>query len=281
MKLVFLGTSAGTPTRARNMTSLALQWTQEGELWLFDCGEGTQQQILRAPVRVGQLSRIFVTHLHGDHVFGLPGLLASRSLIKGLLTPVTLHGPEGLAEFLRSSLSITQTNVRYPIAVETVAEGIVYEDETRTVTCRLLSHGIPSYGFAIEEKPRTGEFDAERAASLGVPFGPLYGQLKRGETVTLEDGRVIDGTELVGPPRPGRKVVICGDTGATPATVELAQEADVLVHEATFMSDNLERARQVGHSTAAIAAEAAEDAGVKTLILTHFSPVTNPAGKRV
>ena len=272
MKLTFLGTSAGSPTRTRNVTSIALQWVQQGALWLFDCGEGTQHQILRAPtVKASQLERIFVTHLHGDHIFGLPGMLASRSLIKGILTPVTLHGPVGLESFLRGALTLSQTHLRYPIVFETVTEGLVFEDETRQIFCRRLSHGIESFGYAVQEKPRPGEFDAQKAKERGIPAGPLYGRLKNGETITLPDGRVFDGTELVGPPRPGRKVVICGDTGATPATVALAQGADVLVHEATFLDEQAERAVQVGHSTAASAATEARDAGVGTLILTHFS----------
>ncbi len=273
MKLTFLGTSAGTPTRTRNMSSVALQWVQHGALWLFDCGEGTQHQILRAPgVRVSQLEHLWVTHLHGDHVFGLPGLLASRSLVKGADTPVTLHGPVGLEEYLRCALGITHTGVRYPWRVEMVAEGPIFADDKGEVTCRRLVHGVTSYGYAVQEHPRPGEFDAARARALGIPFGPLYGRLKNGETVTLPDGRSFDGATLVGPPRPGRKVVVCGDTGATPAVAELAQGADVLVHEATFLREDADRAAQVGHSTAAGAATAAREAGVRTLILTHFSP---------
>jgi ribonuclease Z len=255
------------------MSSVALQWVQQGALWLFDCGEGTQHQILRAPgVRLSQLEHLWVTHLHGDHVFGLPGLLASRSLVKGADTPVVLHGPEGLEPYLRTALSITHTGVRYPWSVESVREGVLYEDSKSQVTCRRLVHGVTSYGYAVQEHSRPGEFDAAQAQALGIPFGPLYGRLKNGETITLPDGRTFDGNTLVGPPRPGRKVVICGDTGATPVVAELARDADVLVHEATFLSEDAERAAQIGHSTAAGAAAAAREAGVQTLILTHFSP---------
>jgi ribonuclease Z len=255
------------------MTSLALQWVQQGALWLFDCGEGTQHQVLRAPgVRLSQLEHLWVTHLHGDHVFGLPGLLASRSLIKGADTSVILHGPDGLAEYLQPVLRITHTGIRYPWRIETVAEGLIYEDDKCEIVCRRLVHGVTSYGYAVQEKPHPGEFDARQAAALGIPAGPLYGRLKNGETVTLPDGRAIDGRTLLGPPRPGRKVVVCGDTGATPAVAELAEGADVLVHEATFLNEDAQRAAEVGHSTPAGAAAAAREAGVKTLILTHFSP---------
>ncbi len=273
VKLTFLGTSAGTPTRTRNVSALALHWTQSSEQWLFDCGEGTQHQILRAPsVRLSRLSRIFITHLHGDHIYGLPGLLATRSLIQSAISPVTLYGPPGLAAFVQCALEVGQTRLRFGLTVEEVAPGAVWEDETRTVTCETLEHGIESLGYRVSEKPKPGRFDAAEAARLGVPAGPLFGQLKNGETVTLADGTKVDGRTLTEPPRPGRTVTICGDTGATPNAVTLARNADALVHEATFLSEHAERARQTGHSTAAIAATAAREANVKTLILTHFSP---------
>ena len=253
------------------MTSVALSFVQSGMVWLFDCGEGTQQQILRAPVKISRLERVFLTHLHGDHLFGLPGLLASRSLIKGALTPVTLQGPDGVEAFVRCALDISRTGLRFPLAFAPVAEGLIYENDACQVMCRKLAHGIDSYGYAIQEKPRRGELDVQQLHDLGVPFGPLFGRLKRGETIVLSDGRSIDGRELVGLDKKGRKVVVCGDTGPTKAAVELAQNADVLVHEATFMSADVEKARQVGHSTAVDAATIARDAGVKTLILTHFS----------
>ncbi len=271
MKLTFLGTGAGSPSLTRNVSSLALQWPQRAALWLFDGGEGTQQQVLRSPLKLSQLEQIWVTHLHGDHVFGLPGLLASRSAAQDVLAPVTVFGPPGLEEWLRMTLRLTGTGLKFPLHFQTVSEGLIYEDGTREVYCRRLNHRMTSYGYAVREKPRPGTFDAEQARALGVPFGPLFGRLKAGETLTLLDGRVADGAALVGPPRPGRKVVICGDTGRTPATAELAAGADVLVHEATFLSDQQERAVAAGHSTAAEAARVARDAGVGTLILTHIS----------
>jgi len=272
LKLTFLGTGAGSPSPARNVSSLGLQWVQRGALWLFDAGEGTQQQILRSSLRLSQLEHVYVTHLHGDHVFGLPGLLATRSSAQDIQTPVTLFGPPGLEEWLRVTLRLTGTGVRYPLTVQTVREGLIFEDEARQVFCRRLAHRIVSYGYAVCEKPRPGTFDVEKAQALGVPPGPLYGRLKAGETLTLPDGRAVDGKELVGPPRPGRKVVICGDTGATPAAAEFAQGADILVHEATFLNEQADRAAQSGHSTAAGAATVARESGVGTLILTHISP---------
>ena len=271
MKLTFLGTSAGMPTTTRNVSGLGLQWVQLGSLWLFDCGEATQHQILRSPLKLSQLENIFITHLHGDHVFGLPGLLASRSQGKDIQTAVTVYGPPGLDEYLRIVLSLTNTHLGYPLRVETVEPGRIFEDETRWVECQRLAHRVETFGYAAIEKPRPGEFDVAKARELGIPAGPLYGQLKNGETLTLQDGRVIEGIDLVGPERPGRKVVVCGDTGVTPAVAELAMSADVLVHEATFLNEQAARALESGHATAAQAAAAARDAGVQTLILTHFS----------
>ena len=272
LTLTFLGTGAGSPSLTRNVSSVGLSWVQRGGLWLFDAGEGTQQQVLRSPLRLSQLEHVFITHLHGDHVFGLPGLLASRSGAQDIETPVTIWGPPGLDEWLRATLRLTATGLRFPLTVQTVSDGLIFEDDVRQVFCRRLAHRIPSYGYAIAEKPRPGTFDAAQAEALGVPPGPLYGRLKAGERLTLHDGRTVDGRALVGPPRPGRKVVICGDTGVTSATAELASGADVLVHEATFLTEQAEKAVASGHSTAAGAARVAAAAHAGTLILTHVSP---------
>lgn len=282
MKITFLGTSSGAPSRNRNVSAIGLQLIQQGKLWLFDCGEGTQHQVLRSPLRLSQLERIFITHLHGDHLYGLPGLLASRSLSAGALTPVTIYGPNGLQEFLRVVFDRSQTRTGYPVRVEVLRPGVVYEDETYEVSCLPMAHRIESYGFAVREKTQTGHFDAEQAKRLGLPPGPLFGQLKRGETVTLPDGRAIDGKTLVGPPLIGRKVVYAGDTGETPRAAELAQDADVLIHEATYLTADLELALRAAHSTAAGAARVAKEAGAKALILTHISPrYDTEAGSRL
>lgn len=271
MKITFLGTSSGTPSRTRNVSSVALQLPEQGTLWLFDCGEATQHQILRSPLRLSQLDRIFFTHLHGDHLFGLPGLLASRSMQNGGVTPVTLYGPAGLAEYVRVSLEISQSHPGYPIQVEVVRPGAVYEDDLFQVVCAPVRHRVEAYGYAVIEKTQPGRFDVERAQALGIPPGPLYGRLKNGETLTLADGRVIDGQELIGPPRPGRKIVHCGDTTYTNSAVELARDADVVIHEATYLQDDLAQAQRGMHSTAAMAAQTALRAQARLLILTHFS----------
>jgi ribonuclease Z len=272
VKITFLGTSSGTPSRTRNVSAIGLQLVQQGKLWLFDCGEGTQHQVLRSTLRLSQLERIFITHLHGDHLYGLPGLLASRSLSAGASTPVTIYGPNGLNEFLRVVFERSQTRPGYPVRVETLRPGIVCEDDQFEVVCAPMAHRIESYGFAVIEKSQAGHFDIAQATALGITPGPVFGQLKRGETVRLADGRTIDGTTLVGPPIAGRKVVYAGDTGETPSAVELALGADLLIHEATYMNEDAELAARGAHSTAAGAARVAQQASVETLILTHISP---------
>jgi ribonuclease Z len=271
LKITFLGTSSGAPSIDRNVSSLALQQDQRSALWIFDCGEGTQHQVLRSRLRLSQLERLFITHLHGDHVFGLGGLLASRSLQQGGVTPVTLYGPSGLREYLRGVLDITQTRLGYPIQIEQIRTGVVYEDARVRVVCAPMRHRIEAYGYAIEEKEQPGHFDVRRAQALGIPAGPLYGRLKNGESILLADGRTFLGADFVGPPQPGRKVAFTGDTSFTENAVELARHADLLIHESTYLQEDLELAQRSMHSTSMMAANVAVQAGVKTLILTHFS----------
>ncbi len=271
MKITFLGTSAGAPTRRRNVTSIALQLDQKSCLWLFDCGEGTQHQVLRSPLRLSQLERLFFTHLHGDHLFGLVGLLASRSLQDGVHTPVTLYGPEGLEAYVRGVLEASRTRLQYPLHIEIVRPGLICSTETEEVFAAPMLHGVPTFGYAVQEKTQSGRFDIEKAKDLGIPEGPLYGKLKRGESVTLEDGRVIEGKALVGQERPGRKIVFCGDTTFTPNAVALAKDADLLIHEATYCEEDHHLALRANHSTATMAAQVAKQAGVQMLVLTHFS----------
>ncbi len=271
MQITFLGTSSGVPTRSRNVSGIALRLPQRAEVWLFDCGEGTQHQILRSDLRVSQIRRIFVTHMHGDHTFGLMGLLASCGLA-GNPERIDIYGPPDLDEYLKACRRYSQTHFSYPVKVHTVKPGVVFEDEEFSVSCAPLKHRVPAFGYRITEKDRPGHFDVEKAKALEIPSGPLYGKLKRGEVVVLPDGRKINGAELCGQTEVGRKVVYCTDTVYCESAVELAHDADVLIHEATFAHQDAELAYQRLHSTSTMAAQVALGAHVKQLLMTHFSP---------
>jgi len=277
VQVTFLGTSSGVPTRARNVSAVALRLPQRAEMWLFDCGEGTQHQFLRSDLRLSQLRRIFITHMHGDHVFGLPGLLASLGLAGNCRSGIDLYGPDPLDNFLNGVLRTSSTRIGYPLEVHRVRPAaedgaILFEDDELLVRCTPLTHRVPAYAYRVEQKPLAGRFDVERARKLGIPPGPVYAQLKRGKRVTLDDGRVIDGQDLCGPERPGVSVVYCTDTVFCEAAVHLAQGADLLIHEATFAHDEAEMAFQRQHSTSTMAAQTAAEAKVGQLVLTHLSP---------
>ncbi|WP_254174933.1 ribonuclease Z [Planktothrix pseudagardhii] len=280
MQITFLGTSSGVPTRSRNVSSLALRLPQRAEIWLFDCGEGTQHQFLRSDLKVSQISRIFITHLHGDHIFGLTGLLASCGLA-GNAKRIDIYGPAGLSDYLQACVRYSQTHFSYPVKVHTIQPGMIFEDEEYQVVCGYLKHRVTAFGYRIIEKDKPGRFDVEKAKKLGIPPGPIYAQLKQGQTVTLADGRTIRGTELCGVPQIGRKFVYCTDTVFCEGAVELAQDADVLVHEATFSHHDAEMAFQRLHSTSTMAAQVALAAGAKQLMMTHFSPRYAPGNSIV
>lgn len=271
MQITFLGTSSGVPTRSRNVSSVALRLPQRAELWLFDCGEGTQHQILRSELKVSQLSRIFITHMHGDHIFGLMGLLASCGLA-GNVQRIDIYGPPGLNDYLQACQRYSHTHFSYPVKVHAVRPGIVYEDEEFVVSCGALHHRISAFGYRIAEKDRAGRFDIEKAKAMEIPPGQVYGQLKRGETVTLNDGRVFYGKDFCGETEIGRKVAYCTDTVYCDGAVELAEDADVLIHESTFAHQDADMAFQRLHSTSTMAAQTALNAGARRLIITHFSP---------
>ncbi|MGF1481386.1 MAG: ribonuclease Z [Cyanophyceae cyanobacterium] len=271
MEITFLGTSSGVPTRSRNVSGVALRLPQRAEVWLFDCGEGTQHQLLRSDIKTSQLQQIFITHMHGDHIFGLMGLLASSGLA-GSAQPINIYGPAELDEYLYACAKCTHSSLSHRPRARTVQPGFVYEDQEFTVQCRRLKHRIPAYGYRVVEKDRPGRFKVERAAALGIPPGPVYGKLKRGETVTLEDGRRIRGADLCGETEPGRKLAYCTDTIFCEEAVELARDADVLIHEATFSHQDAQLAFERLHSTSTMAAQVALAAGAKQLIMTHFSP---------
>ncbi len=271
MELLFLGTGAGVPAKERNVSSVALQLLDErGATWLFDCGEATQHQILHTAIRPRRIEHIFITHLHGDHLFGLPGLLGSRSFQSGE-TPLTVFGPKGIRAFVETALSVSGTRLRYELNIAEIEEGVIFDDERFQVIAKRLDHGMPSYGFRVVEKDLPGPLLVDRLKALGVRPGPIYQQIKQGKTVMLDDGTVIDGREFVGPPQKGRIVAVLGDTRFCEAAIELARDADVVVHEATFAAAEQRLAHDYFHSTTTDAAEVARRAGAKRLILTHIS----------
>lgn len=271
MELLFLGTGAGVPAKLRNVTAIALKLLEErNAVWLFDCGEATQHQILHTSLKPRKIEKIFITHLHGDHIFGLPGLLGSRSF-QGGLSELVVYGPKGIRQYIEVSLQVSQTHLKYPLTIIEMDEGVIFEDEQFEIEARLLDHAIPSYGFRITEKDLPGKLDAEKLQAENIPSGPIYQRLKNGETVKLDDGRVINGRDYLGPEQTGRVVCILGDTRPCENALKLAQNADMLIHEATFAADSGEMAIDYFHSTTAQAAELALKAQVRSLCITHIS----------
>ncbi|BDH45101.1 ribonuclease BN [Salmonella enterica subsp. enterica serovar Choleraesuis] len=271
MELTFLGTSAGVPTIPRNVSALVVSPEAEsGEYWLFDCGEATQHQMLKSRFHPGKISRIFITHLHGDHIFGLPGLLCSRSM-SGIVAPLTVYGPPGIREFIEVTLRLSGSWTGYPLEIVEIEAGIVCQLPMFTISAVELNHPVTCFGYRIEQSPRPGALDADALRAAGVPPGPLYQTLKRGEVITLEDGRIIDGRDYLSPSQPGKIVAIFGDTAPTPEALILARDADLMVHEATLDRSMTERANSRGHCTSSQTASLARDAGVKRLIITHLS----------
>jgi ribonuclease Z len=276
MKIIPLGTSSGKPTLHRNVSALAV--VGDGEWWLFDCGEGTQTQIARAGLSPQKLVGVFITHLHGDHFNGLPGLLSTMSLDQRQ-KELTLVTPTGVGEYLNLLASLKICYVTYPLKLREFdarsfagkEQALVYESSKFTVVTRPLDHRIFALGFRLEEKIKPGRFNLERAQELNIPAGPLYSQLQAGKSVTLADGRVIHPSEVLGPPRPGKVVSYCLDTRPCANAVKLAERADWLIHEATFTEDHLEESHHFGHSTAIQAAEIAREANARRLLITHFS----------
>jgi ribonuclease Z len=266
IRLTFLGTAASRPTVGRNVSGMAVQ--REGDLMLFDCGEGTQRQMMRYGTGFG-VRDVFVTHLHADHFLGIIGMLRTMAL-QGRTDPIFLHGPGRSRKVLGDAVLLGVERVPFAVEIEEYTSGDRVSFGAYAIEAFAVEHGVPALGWALVERPRLGRFDVERARALGVPSGPLFGVLHRGEPVEV-DGRVIQPEEVVGPPRPGRTVVYTGDTRPCASTVARARGADVLIHEATFGADEAGRARETGHATAAEAAEVAREAAVGKLLLTHLS----------
>jgi len=268
LRITFLGTAASIPTKTRALSAVVLK--REGELFLFDCGEGVQRQMITAKIGFNRKTRIFITHMHGDHILGLPGLLQTMSLL-GRDKPLQIYGPQGIAEFIDAIKRTVKFALKFPVEVYEIEDGLIVEEKEYEIRSAWAEHSVPSLAYALIEKPRPGRFNPERAISLGVPKGPLWSRLQRGENVQLPDGRTIKPSDVLGPPRRGRKIVYVGDTRPSNAIADFAFGADVLIHEATFADDLAERAEEDMHSTPSGAALIAKKAKVELLVLTHIS----------
>ena len=269
LKLVFLGTTGSIPTLKRGMPAIAIK--RGGELLLFDCGEGTQRQLMRAHLSPLKLDAIFITHLHGDHFLGLAGLVQTMSLL-GREQPLEIFCPAGEEERIETFLRIPHYTITFDIQVRGLEPGEVIDRKDYRILTAAPEHSVPQLAYALVENERPGRLDVEKAISLGVQPGPDFARLKAGEPVKLPNGRVVRPEEVLGPKRPGRKIVYSGDTRPSESIVELARGADVLIHECTLAEDLREKANENLHSTPVGAAETAKRAGVKQLVLVHISP---------
>ena len=267
LSITFLGTAAATPTIDRNVAGMAVQ--RKGETLLFDCGEGNQRQMMRYGVGFA-FREIFFSHYHADHFLGVTGLLRTMGLQDRTL-PVTLYGPRGAQRILGAAINLGIERNKFPVEIVEVKPGDRLARDEYEIEVFETEHRADTVGYALVEHIRLGRFNPDKALELGIPEGPFWGQLHQGKMVTLPDGRVVGPADLVGPPRPGRRLVYSGDTRPHLSVVEASRGADLLVHEATFGGDEMERARETGHSTAAEAARVALDAGVRRLVLTHIS----------
>jgi ribonuclease Z len=268
LKITFLGTGASIPTPQRGLSAVAVR--RKNELLLFDCGEGTQRQMIKARVSFHRKTKVFVTHMHGDHVLGLPGLLQTMSLL-GRTKELEIYGPRGIKAFVDAINQTVRYTLTFPLKVLEKEPGLVCEEKEYTVTAIQSIHLNPSLIYALAEKPRPGIFHPKKAKDLGIPEGPLWSKLQSGSSVKLPDGRIVEPEMVLGAPRHGRKIVYTGDTGPSKNLVNLAKNADLLIHEATFEDEMKERALEDKHSTPSMAAETAKKAGVKRLVLTHIS----------
>ena len=272
MKVIPLGTSSGKPTLRRNVSGLAV--AREAEWLLFDCGEGTQVQVARAGLSPSRLAAVFISHLHGDHFNGLPGLLSTMGLDRRT-RDLMLTGPRGIREYLNLLERLRVVFLTYPVELAEFSSlpklTVVYETADYTVSALELDHRLFALGYRIDERPRPGRFSVEKARTLGVPEGPMWGRLQSGEDLRLGDGSVVRSSDVMGPPRSGKSIAYCLDTRPCEMSVDLARDVDLLIHEATYTEEFAAEAQIYGHSTAAQAARTARDAGARRLLITHFS----------
>jgi ribonuclease Z len=269
MRVIFLGTAGSVPTPKRSLPAVLVQ--RQNEHLLFDCGEGVQRQMIRAKVGFHKKMKIFVSHMHGDHVLGVPGLLQTMALMDRQ-RKVEIYGPEGMKRFLEGTREVLQFALTFPVEIHEVYDaGVICKEEEYAVEAAWSNHVIPSLAYAFVEKPRAGRFYPDRARALGVPEGELWSKLQHGDMVKLPDGRIVKPEEAVGAQRPGRKIVYTGDTRPFKGFAKFAAGADLVIHDATLDDALAENAAEDGHSTPSQAAEEAKKAKVKKLVLTHIS----------
>jgi len=269
LRVIFLGTAGSVPTPERSLPAVLIQ--RKDEQIMFDCGEGVQRQMIRVKVGFHKKMKVFISHMHGDHVLGLPGLLQTMALLDRE-RKLEIYGPEGIKRFLEDVRETVQFVLTFPVEIHEIYEaGDVCQEEEYTVQAAWSNHVIPSIAYALIEKPRLGKFYPEKAKALGVPEGQLWSKLQHGNKVKLSDGRVVKPEDVVGPPRPGRKIAYTGDTRPFKNFSNFATNADMLIHDATLEDALAEKADEDGHSTPSQAAKNAKKAKVKRLILTHIS----------
>ena len=269
LSIIFLGTGGSWPTVKRNVSSVAVK--RGSEITLFDCGEGTQRQFQKSKLSYMQISKVFITHFHGDHFLGLPGLIQTMQL-NDRDVPLHIYGPKGIIKLVSQLLSLGYFRPNYSIVVDEVKDGDVLDFGEYVIHVLNVKHNIPALAYAIEEKMRPGMFNKPKALKLGIPEGPLFSKLQKGQTITLKNGKKITPDMILGPSRKGRKIVISGDTISCKTLIEFSKDADVLIHDATFDSELEDIAGEYGHATAFQAAEIAKKANVERLFLTHISP---------
>ncbi len=266
LRVTFLGTGGTLPTPNRNPSAMLVN--REGELMLFDCGEGTQQQMMRAKTGM-KVNSIFITHFHADHFIGIPGLIQTMSF-NGRTEPLDIYGPKWTEQFVALFKKLGYYNLGFEVNAHELEGGEVTDKGDYSISAIATDHGIPSLGYSLEEKKRAGRFDREKAIELGVPVGPLFSKLQKGEAVTVH-GRKVLPSQVMGEPRPGRKIVYSGDTRPCDSIVKASKDADLLIHDGTLAEELKDWAVETKHSTAKEAALIAKKAKVKQLVLTHIS----------
>jgi ribonuclease Z len=269
LRIIFLGTGGSWPTVKRNVSSLALK--RGSEILLFDCGEGTQRQFQLSNLSYMQISKIFITHFHGDHFLGLPGLIQTMQL-NDRDRPLHLYGPRGMEELTSQLLTLGYFRPSYKIISHDIHDGEMLEFEDYDISVLKVNHNVPAYSYCLSEHQRPGKFNKPKALKIGIPEGPLFSKLQRGQTINLSDGTKITPDMILGPSRKGRKIVISGDTKPCDQMIAFSKDADILIHEATFDTRLEDIAKQYGHTTALQAAAIAKKAGVEKLFLVHISP---------